>query len=177
MQLIENHFNDFKVRIILMDGKEYFIAKDIAKILGYSDTDKAIRQHCKKSFSIGDFFNSDKMAGLDFPKDLGNNFKNFQLIPESDVWRLINKSRLPEAEKIEEWITEEVLPEIRKTGSYSVQKVEVEKFTPQTILEIVETGIQILTKFRELNPAEQIELDTFHKNKNGESLLEKFGKN
>jgi phage regulator Rha-like protein len=55
-----------------------------------------------------------------------------------------------------------------------VQKIE--KLTPQKSLEIVETGIQILTKFRELNPVEQIELDTFHKNKNGESLLEQFGK-
>jgi prophage antirepressor-like protein len=88
---------------------------------------------------------------------------------------LIVKSTLPEAEKIEEWIMEEVLPQIRKTGSYSIEK-KTEKETPQTSLEIVENGIQILTKFRDLNPVEQIELDTFHKNKNGESLLEQFGK-
>jgi hypothetical protein len=56
------------------------------------------------------------------------------------------------------------------------QKVESEKPTPQTSLEIVENGIQLLTKLRDLNPLEQIELDTFHKNKNGESLLEQFGK-
>ncbi|EJF06533.1 prophage antirepressor [Thiovulum sp. ES] len=47
-----------------------------------------------------------------------------KLIPESDIWRLIIKSRLPEAEKIEEWIMEEVLPQIRKTGSYSISKTE-----------------------------------------------------
>jgi phage regulator Rha-like protein len=58
-----------------------------------------------------------------------------------------------------------------------VQKEKVEKLTPQKSLEIVETGIQLLKKFRELNPIEQIELDTFHKNETSESLLEKFGKN
>jgi phage regulator Rha-like protein len=63
-----------------------------------------------------------------------------------------------------------------KLQNQSVQKIEVEKQTSQTSLEIVETGIQILTKFRDLNPVEQIELDTFHKNKNGESLLQQFGK-
>jgi hypothetical protein len=71
---------------------------------------------------------------------------------------------------------DEVIEEILSTGSYSLQKVETEKPTPQTSLEIVENGIQLLTKLRELNPLEQIELDTFHKNKNGESLLEQFGK-
>ncbi|EJF06025.1 hypothetical protein ThvES_00019130 [Thiovulum sp. ES] len=64
-----------------------------------------------------------------------------------------------------------------KTGSYSLQKEKVEKLTPQKSLEIVETGIQILKKLRDLNPVEQIELDTFHKNETSESLLEQFGKN
>ncbi|EJF06482.1 prophage antirepressor, partial [Thiovulum sp. ES] len=101
-----------------------------------------------------------------------------RIIPEPDVWRLIIKSRIPEAEKIEEWIFEEVLPEIRKTGSYSIEKkIETEKLTPQKSLEIVEVGIQILTKFRELNLIEQIELDTLHKNQTDESLLKKLGKN
>jgi frataxin-like iron-binding protein CyaY len=71
---------------------------------------------------------------------------------------------------------DEVIEEILKTGSYSLQKVETEQETKQTSLEIVENGIKLLKKFRELNPLEQIELDTFHKNKNGESLLEQFGK-
>jgi phage regulator Rha-like protein len=57
-----------------------------------------------------------------------------------------------------------------------LQNSFVEKVEKQTSLEIVENGIQILTKFRDLNPIEQIELDTFHKNKSGESLLEQFGK-
>jgi hypothetical protein len=63
-----------------------------------------------------------------------------------------------------------VIERILSTGSYSLKK------TPQTSLEVVENGIKLLTKLRDLNPLEQIELDTFHKNKNGESLLEQFGK-
>jgi prophage antirepressor-like protein len=170
MEIISKTFKEnSEIRIILINGKEWFVAKDVAKILDYKDTDQAIRQHCKKAQS----FETVNLTGANF----SSKARTIKIIPESDVWRLIIKSRLPEAEKIEEWIFEEVLPEIRKTGSYSLQKVETEKLTPQKSLEIVETGIQILKNFRELNPVEQIELDTFHKNQTNESLLENFGKN
>jgi prophage antirepressor-like protein len=169
LNLITQNFNNLSIRIFLFDNKEWFVAKDIASLLGYKDTVNAIKQHCKKSEKLSILVGGGEMPPLD---------PQTKLIPESDVWRLIIKSRLPEAEKIEEWIMEEVLPEIRKNGSYSVEKkVETEKLTPQKSLEIVETGIQILTKFRDLNPIEQIELDTFHKNETSESLLEKLGKN
>ena len=57
-----------------------------------------------------------------YPVNLTGQVRNTKLIPESDVWRLIIKSRLSEAEKIEKWIFEEVLPAIRKTGKYSMSK-------------------------------------------------------
>ncbi|EJF07511.1 prophage antirepressor [Thiovulum sp. ES] len=176
MHLITQDFNDFQVRILLINGKEYFIAKDIAEILQYKNTRDAVSKHCKNSTTVENFKGSD-LRQLNLSDVFGNNYKKVKLIQEPDVWRLIIKSEMPEAEKIEKWIFEEVLPQIRKTGSYSIKKkAETEKHVPQTSLEIVENGIQILTKFRDLNPVEQIELDTFHKNKNGESLLEQFGK-
>jgi prophage antirepressor-like protein len=122
MNLINKDFNNFKVRILLIDQKEYFIAKDIAEVLEYRDTDKAIRQHCKNQTALKNIFNPDKIAGFNFAKELGNNYKNINLIQEPDVWRLIIKSRLPEAEKIERWIFEEVLPSIRKTGKYELSE-------------------------------------------------------
>jgi prophage antirepressor-like protein len=177
MKILSKTFQEnSKVRIIVINNKEWFVAKDTALLLSYKDTKKAIQQHCKKPQYLNDLVEGGNLSPSDFQEGFGNSWKQLKVIPESDVWRLIIKSTLPEAEKIEEWIFEEVLPEIRKTGSYSLQKKEVEKETQQTSLEIVENGIQLLTKLRDLNPLEQIELDTFHKNKNGESLLEQFGK-
>ncbi|MEB5927666.1 phage antirepressor, partial [Enterococcus faecalis] len=45
--------------------------------------------------------------------------QSFKVIPESDIYRLVIKSNLPNAEQFEEWVMEEVLPQIRKTGSYT----------------------------------------------------------
>jgi prophage antirepressor-like protein len=109
-------FNSNQIRIISINGIEYFIAKDVAELLSYKRPADAVSQHCKRvmNFEIG------KIPNANF----SSKARVINLIPESDVWRLIIKSRLPEAEKIEEWIMEEVLPQIRKTGSYSIQKTD-----------------------------------------------------
>jgi prophage antirepressor-like protein len=115
MDLITENFNDFQVRILLIDNKEWFIAKDIAEILEYKKTANAIKVHCKKAIEWKDFNKvTDSMTFKLHPQT--------KLILEPDVWRLIIKSEMPEAERIEEWIFEEVLPSIRKTGSYSLPK-------------------------------------------------------
>jgi prophage antirepressor-like protein len=115
MDLITKNFNDFQVRILLIDNKEWFIAKDIAEILEYKKTANAIKVHCKKAIEWKDFNKvTDSMTFKLHPQT--------KLILEPDVWRLIIKSEMPEAEKIEEWIFEEVLPQIRKTGSYSLSE-------------------------------------------------------
>jgi prophage antirepressor-like protein len=168
LDLLNLNFNNFSVRIILIDGKELFVAKDMATLLGYKDTPKAIKQHCKKIKSFSDF----QGVGVLPTHEIDPQTK---LIPESDVWRLIIKSRLPEAEKIEEWIMEEVLPSIRKTGSYSLQKEEKVEFDFEKIQKVVKIGIGFLNEFDNLNPVKQIKLDNFVKQKTGESLLEDFG--
>jgi prophage antirepressor-like protein len=128
MLIITKEFNSLNVRII-SSNQEWFIAKDIAELLGYSNTRKAITDHCKNSITLDELISKgNDSLRFDPVQNLGRNYKNIKLIPESDVWRLIIKSRLPEAEKIEKWIMEEVLPEIRKTGSYSLQNSQ----SPQT---------------------------------------------
>ena len=86
------------------NGNILFCASDVAKALGYSNPNKAINDHCraitKRSTPI-----SGKMQDINF-------------IPESDVYRLAFSSRLPNAERFTDWVTEEVLPTIRKTGGY-----------------------------------------------------------
>lgn len=96
-----------KVRVAVNNGIPMFAAIDVAKSLGYSDTDGAIRSHCKKSDSLFVPHGNGKPGGT-----------SMKFIPESDLFRLVMGSRLPRAEKFQDWVFEEVLPSIRKTGGY-----------------------------------------------------------
>lgn len=99
-----------RVRTIDEDGKALFCAKDIAVALGYSDTNNAIKRHCRgvaKRHPITD--------------DLGR-YQEARFITEPDVYRLITHSKLPNAQRFEAWVFEEVLPSIRRTGGYVAAK-------------------------------------------------------
>lgn len=96
--------------IMLIDGKEYFPATQCAKILGYSNPQKAIRDHCKEDGCT-------KRSVID---NLGRT-QQMKYINEGNLYRLIVGSKLSAAEEFERWVFDEVLPTIRKTGSYSIQ--------------------------------------------------------
>lgn len=100
-------FEEQEVRTQVINDEVWFVANDVARTLGYINPSKATNDHCKKSL---------KSWGND---SLGRP-QEFKVIPESDVYRLIFRSKLPEAEKFEDWVTNEVLPTIRKTGTYQV---------------------------------------------------------
>jgi anti-repressor protein len=143
--LSQNFTEDSKIRILLIDEKEFFVAKDIATLLGYKRSADAISQHCKKPVSFRDLQGVGNSPTLKLDPQT-------KLIPESDVWRLIIKSKLPEAEKIENWIMEEVLPSIRKTGLYSLQKEEKSKYAE--IISETKEVLQLIDLTKDLNPKE-----------------------
>ena len=93
-----------EIRTIEIDGKPYFVGTDVAKALGYINPRKAILDHCKG------------VTKRDTPTSSGVQLMSY--INEGDLYRLIMKSKLPSAEKFESWVMDEVLPAIRKTGSY-----------------------------------------------------------
>ena len=95
-----------EIEVLIENGKEYFPATEVAKILGYSNPQKAIRDHCKEK---GCTNRSVLTKG-------GKQEKKF--IDEGNLYRLITKSNLPQAEVFESWVFDEVLPSIRKTGMY-----------------------------------------------------------
>ncbi|WP_373780164.1 BRO family protein [Jeotgalibaca porci] len=103
------NFESNEVRTMLVNEEPFFVANDVAKTLGYANPSDATNKHCKKGFMV---WGSDSLGRQ----------QQFKLIPESDVYRLVFRSKLPEAEKFENWVTEEVLPSIRKTGSYQIPK-------------------------------------------------------
>ncbi len=107
------NFKGQEIRIFIINGEIWAVAKDVALLLGYVDTINAIKQHCKNACSVSDSFK----GGDSPPFDL---HPQTQLINEADINRLIFSSKLPQAETIRDWWFEEVLPTIRKTGSYSI---------------------------------------------------------
>jgi len=102
--LIPFERDGWNIRVVDVDGDPWFVASDVARALGYSNPQEAVRTHCK-----GVRKTLTPSAGGD---------QQTTIIPESDVYRLIIRSKLPEAEKFEKWVMEEVLPTIRRTGAY-----------------------------------------------------------
>lgn len=107
-----------KVRMFVQDGKTWFCGTDIATSLGYSNTRKAILDHCK----------SQGVTIRDTPTNSG--VQQMKFISEGNVYRLTAKSQMPKADDFESWIFDEIVPSVVNTGSYSVQPQ-----TPQTYLE------------------------------------------
>jgi anti-repressor protein len=105
------------VRVIEVDGEPWFVARDVATLLGYAKPRNAVAEHCKGA----------RIQGI--PTAGGD--QQVTIIPERDVYRLIMRSKLPAAERFEEWVVGEVLPSIRKKGSYSVGSAAI----PQTYSE------------------------------------------
>ena len=103
-----------KLRTINENGKVMFVASDVAKMLGYSNTRKAISDHCphvtKRYIGVQTGVKADGTPAM----------QNVQasIITEGDVYRLIAHSKLPAAERFESWVFDEVLPSIRKNGGY-----------------------------------------------------------
>lgn len=96
-----------EIRTITKDNETYFIGKDVAKALGFANPRDAIATHV---------FDEDK--GVDTIDTLGGK-QSMTVINESGVYALIFGSRLESAKRFKHWVTSEVLPSIRKTGSYS----------------------------------------------------------
>lgn len=95
-----------QVRSVEVEGEPYFVAKDIAIALGYSNPRKAIIDHVDKE---------DK--GVTKCDTLGG-AQEITIINESGLYSLILSSKLPSAKEFKRWITSDVLPKIRKTGGY-----------------------------------------------------------
>jgi anti-repressor protein len=99
-----------EIRGVEIEGKPYVVATDIAKALGYLRPNDAINQHCKYTVK----------HRIPHPQSKTKTIE-VNIIPEGDVYRLIIKSKLPSAQKFEEWVMDEVLPSLRKTGKYEIQ--------------------------------------------------------
>ena len=102
-----------QVRTVTINNEPWFVGKDVAEALGYSNTNKALLDHVD---------DEDKTDEVTIRDSIGRN-QNPICINESGIYALIFGSKLPNAKKFKRWVTSEVLPTIRKTGSYGTPKV------------------------------------------------------
>lgn len=100
------------VRTMVIDGEPYFVGKDVAEILGYANTRDALAKRVDEE---------DKTDGVAIRDSIGREQKPV-FINESGLYSLILSSKLPTAKEFKRWVTAEVLPSIRKTGSYGIHK-------------------------------------------------------
>lgn len=135
-----------EIEILIENGREYFPATEVAKILGYKDPNKAINTHCKK----------DGWVIRPVIDRLGRTQEK-KFINEGNLYRLITKSNLPQAEVFESWVFDEVLPSIRKTGMYATDELlnnpdlAIKAFT--RLKEEKEKRIQLEKQIEEQAPA------------------------
>ena len=119
-------FEKNEVRTVLVDDEPYFVGKDVADVLGYSNTAKAIRDHVD--------IEDRRSERIVHPS---GGTQDSVVINESGLYSLILKSKLPSAKKFKRWVTSEVLPAIRKHGGYLTQeKIEEALLNPDTIIQL-----------------------------------------
>lgn len=99
------------IRTVKIDSTPYFVGKDVAEVLGYSNPQKAIRDHV-----------DDEDKGVN-EMDTPGGKQNIAVINESGLYSLILSSKLPKAKEFKHWVTSEVLPAIRRHGMYAVDEL------------------------------------------------------
>lgn len=110
LQIFKN--NEFgQVRGILINNEPYFVGKDVAEVLGYANSKDAIQKHVDDEDK--QIIQRSQFTTLEIPN------RGLTIINESGLYSLILSSKLPNAKKFKRWVTSEVLPQIRKTGSYN----------------------------------------------------------
>ena len=145
------------IRTLNINNENWFIGKDIAEVLGYSNTRDALRIHIdeedKADVVIHDGSQNRKMIGIN----------------ESGLYSLTLSSKLPNAKKFKRWVTSEVLPELRKTGTYQIKQLSPIEQMELTIKALKENDTKIeevkgdLQSFKDNAPLFNIECETLVK--------------
>lgn len=131
------NFEDHEVRTVEIDGEPWFVGKDVATVLGYQNGSKALSDHVDEE----DKLNNESLSSL--------GQRGGWLINESGLYSLILSSKLPNAKAFKRWVTSEVLPTIRKTGSYTYRKTNPNEEKTLQIQEM-DTRIRMSEQFLKL---------------------------
>lgn len=117
------NFENNQVRTLLINDEPWFVGKDVAEILEYTNTAKAIRDHVDEEDKL-----TERIV-------LSGQNREVIFINESGLYSLVLSSKLPSAKKFKHWVTSEVLPQIRKTGSYATPQLTGEELMAKALIE------------------------------------------
>ncbi|MCL0330665.1 phage antirepressor [Apilactobacillus xinyiensis] len=134
------NFEGNQVRTLLISGTPYFVGKDVATVLGYSNSSKAVNVHVDAE---------DKIKRQIPTSQNGHLVSNTNLINESGLYSLILSSKLPKAKKFKRWVTNEVLPEIRRNGSYQSEPKQ-----PSNVVELLQDPdnlLKLVTNYKKVS--------------------------
>lgn len=145
-----------QVRTIVKDDEIWFVGKDVAETLGYSDTNKAVAMHVD---------DEDKQLNDKTSSSFGQ--RGATIINESGLYSLVLSSKLPKAKEFKRWITKEVIPSIRKHGGYVVNK-------PMNQLEILAQSVKILQEQEQKLAEHNTRIEKIENNVNEIKELEKM---
>lgn len=123
-------FEGANIRTVMVDDEPMFVGKDVAEALGYSNTADALSKHVRTKHK-----GSSQIA-------TPSGVQTMTVISEPGIYSLIGRSKLKSAERFQDWVHEEVLPSIRKTGSYAMQPMT----TQQQIALIAQGNTELNTK-------------------------------
>lgn len=123
-ELKQFNFENNQVRTLLINDEPWFVGKDVAEILGYSNPRDALSKHVDSE---------DKNSVAIHDGNKGN--PNLTIINESGVYALVFSSKLQSAKKFKHWVTSEVLPTLRKTGSYATPQLTGEELMAKALIE------------------------------------------
>lgn len=123
-ELKQFNFENNQVRTLLINDDPWFVGKDVAEILGYSNPRDALSKHVDSE---------DKNIVAIHDGNKGN--PNLTIINESGVYALVFSSKLQSAKKFKHWVTSEVLPTLRKTGSYATPQLTGEELMAKALIE------------------------------------------
>lgn len=121
MQLF--NFKNQSVRTLVINNEPWFVGKDVCNVLGYQNPSKALQDHV----DFEDKLNNETLSSL--------GQRGGWIINESGVYALIFGSKLPDAKKFKHWVTSEVLPKLRKTGSYYAKEMSSEELMAKAFIE------------------------------------------
>lgn len=122
-ELKQFNFENNQVRTLLINDEPWFVGKDVADILEYTNTAKAIRDHVDEEDKL-----TERIV-------LSGQNREVIFINESGLYSLVLSSKLPSAKKFKRWVTSEVLPQIRKTGSYATPQLTGEELMAKALIE------------------------------------------
>ena len=133
------------IRTLSINNEPWFVGKDVASILGYTNASKAVAMHVDDEDKRKEMLKADSQNG-----NVPSGSAKTALINESGLYSLILSSKLPKAKEFKRWVTSEVLPSIRKHGAYMTDDVLERTITDPDFM------IKLLTKMKEEKKAREI---------------------